>query len=60
MKTVTFKLTLEVEIDPQGETIPDMRKRIMNVVRNTMNNGTLTGDSLSTIERYNYEVEVVK
>jgi hypothetical protein len=59
VKTVKFKLTFNVEIDPQGEPVEDLRLKMMRVAWNALNNGTLTGDSPATVEGYNFDVKVV-
>jgi hypothetical protein len=52
-----FRLTLDVEIDPQGETVHDLTRRMHQVVRDAVNNGTLTVDSPATVENYRYSVD---
>lgn len=57
MKTLRFRLTLDVEFDPQGETAEDLRRRMHSVVKDAVNNGILTGDSGATVEHYNFEIK---
>ena len=56
MKTKNFRLTLDIEIDPQGESNEDIIYRINQSVKIALNNGTFTGDSPSTVEKYQYNV----
>ena len=51
-----FTLILQVVIDPAGETSTAMADRIRDVARHAVNNGTLTGDSPSTVEYYEFQV----
>lgn len=49
-----------VEFDPQGDTVQELTSKLNQVVRDAVNNGTLTGDSPATVEKYDYKVEEVK
>jgi hypothetical protein len=60
MKTKKFRLVLNVEFDPQGETTADLQHRLFQVVRDAVNNGTLTGDSGATVEHYAFSVIEIK
>jgi len=57
MKNKVFRLTLFVTIDPQGESDKDIERRLAQVVRDAVNNGTLTGDSPSTVENWSCEIK---
>lgn len=59
MKTMEFRLTLNVAFDPQGETANDLKRRMCRVVKDALNNGTLTGDSGATVERFDFEVQQI-
>lgn len=60
MKTLKFRLTLDVEFDPQGVTDKELRSHLHQVVRDAVNNGTLTGESPATVELYNYSIKMVR
>lgn len=60
MKEKKFRLTLDVTFDPQGETVLDLKHRLTQVVRDAVNNGTLTGDSPATVEHYDFSVKEIK
>jgi hypothetical protein len=59
MKTMRLRLVLDVELDPQEETELDLIHRMNQVVRDAVNNGTLTGDSPATIEHYEWAVQKI-
>lgn len=52
-----FRLVLDVKFDPQGCTPEDLKANMNQVVRDSVNNGTLTGDLPATVETYNYSVK---
>ena len=60
MKAIKLRLTLDVEFDPQGETIDKLKDRLYRVIRESVNNGVLTGDSGATVEHYTASVREVK
>lgn len=60
MKTIKLRLTLNVEIDPQGETIDHLTRQLNRVASNAVNQGLLTGDTAATVEKYDYNVMEVK
>lgn len=60
MKTMKFRLVLDVEFDPQGATSAELKHNLHQVVRDAVNNGTLTGELPATVERYNYSVKATK
>ena len=59
MKTITFRLTLDVEIDPCGVSPLDLKRNLFQVVKDAVNNGTLTGETPATVEKYSYTVDRV-
>lgn len=59
MKTIKLRLTLTVELDPQGETQATLERNLNQVVRDAVNNGTLTGETAATVEKYFFTVEKV-
>ena len=60
MKTLKLRLTLDVEIDPQGLTADDCKQYITRMVNHGIANGLLTGDSPATVEHYNFKVVTIK
>ena len=56
MKPTKLRLTLDVDFDPQGLTADELKRNLHRVVQDATNNGTLTGDSPATVERYNFTV----
>lgn len=59
MKTFKYRLTLDVEFDPQGVSREELTRNLKQVVRDAVNNGTLTNTTEATVERYSYTVEEV-
>ena len=59
-KTVTFRLILDVEFDPQGTHPDDLRRNLHQVVRDAVNNGTLTGETPATVETWDCVIECRK
>lgn len=60
MKTMKFRLILDTEFDPCGCTPEDLRRNLNQVVRDAVNNGTLTGSLPATVESYNYSVKLIR
>ena len=60
MKTIKFKLTLEVEFDPQGTPAVDLERHLYQVVKDATSNGTLTGDTPATVEHYSCAVHKLR
>lgn len=56
MKLEKLRLILDVDINPQGTEFAALRENILDVVRQAVNNGTLTNDTPATVERYNFKV----
>ena len=57
MKTITLRLTLDVEFDPQGVSKTELIHNLHMVVRDAVNNGGLTCDSPATVEHYTASVK---
>lgn len=55
-KYLSYQLVLNVEFDPQGTTPAELEANLHQVVRDSVNNGTLTGETPATVETYNYSV----
>ena len=53
------KLTLQAyfDINPHGEPVEDVKRRIGRVIREAFRNGSITGDSESIVEDYGFVVE---
>ena len=60
MKTIHLQLVLDVEFDPQGDTVQELTSKMNQVVCNAVNNGTLTGDSPVTVEKHFWTVKEIK
>ena len=60
MKRISFRLKLDVTFDPQGETADQLARRMTQVVKDAVNNGTLTGESPATVEAYDFSVKETK
>ena len=54
---MNYRLTLDVEFDPQGTTPADLKANLFQVVKDAMNNGTLTGETPATVEHYAFSVK---
>ena len=54
---IKFRLTLDVEFDPQGTTPADLKNNLFQVIKNATNNGTLTGWTPATVEHYSVSVK---
>lgn len=61
MKTVKFKLVLNVEIDTMGEAVKpmDLRESMCRALKGIVEGGTLTGGSPATVEKYDFSVKQV-
>ena len=55
-KLAKLRLTLDVDIDPQGVPIQRLKINLNRVVQDACNNGTFTGDSPATVEGYHFIV----
>lgn len=59
-KNIKFRLTLDVEFDPQGTPAVDLERHLYQVVKDATNNGTLTGETPATVEHYSCNVHRVR
>ena len=59
MNRIKLRLTLDVEFNPIGETLPVLKMNMGQVVADAVNNGTLTGESPATVENYSWNVEEI-
>ena len=59
MKLTHLRLVLDVKFDPQGVTTKGLKHHVHQVIRDAVNNGTLTGDTPATVEWYDYSVKEV-
>jgi hypothetical protein len=55
-KLIKLRLTLDLDIDPQGETQEYLEGQLHRVVKDAASNGTFTGDGPATVELYNFKV----
>jgi hypothetical protein len=60
MKTIILRLTLDVELDPQGTDTDKLKSHLYQVVQDSVNNGTLTRGTTATVEHYAASVREVK
>ena len=60
MKTIKFRLTLDVEFDPQETPVEVLKGNLFQVIRDSVNNGTLTGETVATVERYDFSVKQLR
>ena len=49
-------MVLDVEFDPQGTPKTDLEHNLNQVIRDAVNNGTLTGETAATVEKYHFAV----
>jgi hypothetical protein len=54
---LTYQLVLNVSFDPQGTTPSELEHNLHQVVKDAVNNGTLTGETPATVEHYDYSVK---
>lgn len=57
MKTVKYRLTLDIEFDPAGTDDKDLKHNLNQVLKDALNNGTLTSETPATVEGYSFKVE---
>jgi len=57
---IKLRLTLDLEIDPQGTDPDKLKDCLYRVIRDSVNNGTLTGDSGATVEHYTASVKQLR
>jgi hypothetical protein len=56
MKLTKLRLTLDVDFDPQGIERDTLVRQMHDVVNRAVNDGTLTGETPATVERYDFKV----
>ena len=56
MKTEPFRLTIDVDFDPQGVSREGLQRNLNRLIQDAVNNGTLTGDSPATVEHYSFKI----
>lgn len=56
-KLLKYRLTLDVEFDPQGAVSADLKHNLFRVVKDAINNGTLSGETPATVEHYAFSVK---
>jgi hypothetical protein len=56
MKLTKLRLTLNVDLDPQGESVNTLKHHLTRVIRAAIDNGTVTGESEATVEDYSFTV----
>lgn len=56
-KHLEYQLVLNVSFDPQGTTPAELERNLHQVIRDSVNNGTLTGETPATVEHYDYSVK---
>ena len=56
MKLTKLRLTLDVDFNAATVNTPVLRGYLEQLVMDAVSNGTLTGDSPATVERYNFTV----
>ncbi len=59
MKTVKYRLTMDVEFDPAGTEEVDLKHNLNQVVKDALNNGTLTGETPATVEAYHVRIDKI-
>lgn len=55
-KLLKYRLTLDVDFDPQGTTKKQLERNLNQVIKDAVNNGTLTGETEATVEHYSFTV----
>ncbi len=60
METLKFKIELNLEIDPQGVAPRSIQNGLFRFFRHAIDNGLLTGETLATVESYDFEIAQVK
>jgi hypothetical protein len=60
MKTKYLRLTLDVAFNAANVNTPVLRGHLEQVVKDAVNNGTLTGDTPATVETYSFKITEMK
>jgi len=55
-KFLKLRLTLDVDLDPQGVSRKDLEYQLRQVITEASINGTLTGETAATVERYSVTI----
>lgn len=50
---------MDVEFDPAGTEETDLKHNLNQVVKDALNNGTLTGETPATVEGYSVRIEKI-
>jgi hypothetical protein len=58
MKTLSLRLVLDLDFDTQGEAPEFLKGCLHQIVKDAASNGTFTGESPATVEKYNYNVTI--
>jgi len=56
MKLTKLRLILDVDFNAETVNMPVLRGHLEQVVKDAVNNGTLTGDSPATVEHYSFKI----
>jgi protein-tyrosine-phosphatase len=59
MKKIKLRLTLDVEIEPNGTSTNELKDLLGDIVADAMNFGTITGETPATVESHSYKVEEI-
>jgi len=67
MKIIKYRLVLDVDFDPQGNKRPflgsnrvlrkDLKHNLYRIMREALNNGTLTGETDAVVDTYKFSVK---
>jgi hypothetical protein len=60
MKTIKLRLILDIEYDPAGEPVKELKGYLYRLVRTGANEGLFTGTSPATVENYSCSVKECK
>ncbi len=50
---------MDVEFDPAGTEEVDLKHNLNQVVKDALNNGTLTGETPATVEAYHVRIDKI-
>lgn len=56
MKLTKLRLTLNLDLNPQGESVNTLKYGLNRVIQTAIDNGTLTGETEATVEHYSFTV----
>lgn len=60
MKLKKLRLTLNVAFNPNGVKTPLLKEHLLQVVKDAVNNGTLTGESPAEVETYTFKITEIR